>query len=81
MESIKPIRRVAIVGGIHGNELTGVYLVKKFEQFPQLIHRASFETFILLGNPQAFEVGRRYIDKDLNRCFHSQDLHDSTRSS
>jgi aspartoacylase len=74
MESMKRISRVAIVGGIHGNELTGVYLVKKFERFPQLIHRASFETFTLLANPQAFKVGRRYIDKDLNRCFHSQDL-------
>ncbi len=75
MESMKRISRVAIVGGTHGNELTGVYLVKKFERFPQLIHRASFETFTLLANPQAFKVGRRYIDQDLNRCFHSQDLH------
>lgn len=81
MESIQRIRRVAIVGGIHGNELTGVYLVKKFERFPQLIHRKSFETFSVLGNPQASAVGRRYIDKDLNRCFYSQDLHDPTLSS
>ncbi|MBD2126174.1 aspartoacylase [Microcoleus sp. ZQ-A2] len=75
------ISRVAIVGGIHGNELTGIYLVKKFERFPQLIQRATFETLTLLGNPQAFEVGRRYIDKDLNRCFHTQSLHESTLSS
>ena len=81
MESIQRINQVAIVGGIHGNELTGVYLVKKFERFPQLIQRATFETFTLLGNPQAFEVGRRYIDKDLNRCFYSQALHDPTLSS
>ncbi|AFZ20511.1 aspartoacylase [Allocoleopsis franciscana] len=78
---MQQINRVAIVGGIHGNELTGVYLVKKFEQFPQLIQRSSFETFTLLGNPQAFKLGRRYIDKDLNRCFYSQDLHDPTLSS
>lgn len=81
MESIKRINQVAIVGGVHGNELTGIYLVKKFEQFPQLIQRKNFETFTLLGNPQAFEVGRRYIDQDLNRCFHSQSLHDQTLSS
>jgi aspartoacylase len=78
---MKRISRVAIVGGIHGNELTGVYLVKKFERLPQLIQRESFETFTLLGNPQAFKAGRRYIDQDLNRCFHSQDLHDPTLSS
>ena len=81
MERMKRISRVAIVGGIHGNELTGIYQVKKFERFPQLIQRASFEAFTLLGNPQAFEIGRRYIDKDLNRCFYSQDLHDPTLSS
>src|SRR4028119_365918 len=68
------IKRVVIVGGTHGNELTGAYLIKKFEQFPDLIERSSFETLTLLANPKAFEVGRRYIDKDLNRCFLTQDL-------
>jgi aspartoacylase len=81
MESRKRINQVAIVGGVHGNELTGIYLVKKFEQFPQLIQRTNLEIFTLLGNPQAVEVGRRYIDQDLNRCFDSQDLHNSTLSS
>jgi aspartoacylase len=81
MESVKQIDRVVIVGGIHGNEFTGAYLIKKFERFPLLIKRSSFETLTLLGNPRAFEVGRRYIDKDLNRCFHHQDLHDPTLSS
>jgi succinylglutamate desuccinylase len=30
------INRVLMVGGTHGNELTGVYLVKLFQQFPEL---------------------------------------------
>ncbi|MBF2006511.1 MAG: aspartoacylase [Chlorogloeopsis fritschii C42_A2020_084] len=75
------INRVAIVGGTHGNELTGVYLIKKFERFPQLIQRSSFETLTLLANPQAFKKNRRYIDKDLNRCFLNQDLQNSSLSS
>ncbi|MFQ4140890.1 aspartoacylase [Chlorogloeopsis sp. ULAP02] len=75
------INRVAIVGGTHGNELTGVYLIKKFEEYPQLIQRSSFETLTLLANPQAFEKNRRYIDKDLNRCFLNQDLQNSSLSS
>ncbi|HAA27178.1 MAG TPA: aspartoacylase [Cyanobacteria bacterium UBA8553] len=66
--------RVAIVGGTHGNEFTGAYLLKKFEQFPDLIQRSSFETLTLFANPKAFQAGRRYIDKDLNRCFLSLDL-------
>ncbi len=68
------IRRVAIVGGTHGNELTGVYLVKKFEQFPELIARSSFETIALLANPKAIAANRRYLDRDLNRCFANEDL-------
>ncbi|MDM9381660.1 aspartoacylase [Chlorogloeopsis sp. ULAP01] len=75
------INQVAVVGGTHGNELTGVYLIKKFERFPQLIQRSSFETLTLLANPQAFAKNRRYIDKDLNRCFLNQDLQNSSLSS
>jgi succinylglutamate desuccinylase len=70
------IKRVLIVGGTHGNELTGVYLIKKFGQYPALIQRSSFETLILLGNPDAVELGVRHINADLNRCFDFQTLKD-----
>ncbi len=68
------IRRVVVVGGTHGNELTGVYLIKKFEQFPELLHRSSFEAMTLLANPEAVVLNRRYVDRDLNRCFADEDL-------
>jgi succinylglutamate desuccinylase len=68
------IKRVAIVGGTHGNELTGVMLVKKFLHYTQLVKRQSFETFCLLANPRAIDQTRRYIDRDLNRCFDRHDL-------
>ena len=74
------IKRVAIVGGTHGNEFTGAYLIKKFEQYPELVRRSSFETQTLLANPQAFAVVRRYIDQDLNRAFLTQDLQNSNLS-
>lgn len=69
-----PIRRVAVVGGTHGNELTGVFLVKKFTEFPNLLQRSSLESVTLLANPQAVALNRRYIDRDLNRCFGNEDL-------
>lgn len=75
------INRVAIVGGTHGNEFTGAYLIRKFEQLPNLIQRPSFETITLLGNPKAFAAAKRYIDKDLNRSFLSANLQDYTLSS
>lgn len=68
------LKRVAIVGGTHGNELTGVYLVKKFQQFPDLIDRSSLECTTLLANPKAIAINRRYVDRDLNRCFANDDL-------
>ena len=75
------IKRVAIVGGTHGNELTGIYLVKKFDRAPELIGRSTFETITLLANPKACEIGRRYLDIDLNRCFRKQDLENPHLSS
>lgn len=75
------INRVAIVGGTHGNEFTGAYLIQKFAQFPKLITRPSFETVTLLANPKAFAAGRRYIDQDLNRCFLQPKLQDLTLGS
>jgi succinylglutamate desuccinylase len=76
-----PIRRVVIVGGTHGNELTGIYLVKKFQQCPHLLHRPSLECVTLLANPAAIAVNRRYIDRDLNRCFADEDLANPTLTS
>jgi succinylglutamate desuccinylase len=73
-EECMGIKRVLLVGGTHGNELTGIYLIKKFEQYPDLIRRSSFETLTLLGNPRAVEACVRYIDQDLNRSFDFQKL-------
>ena len=70
------IGSVAVVGGTHGNEFTGAYLVKKFDNFPNLINRKSFQAKAILANPGAFKAERRYLEKDLNRCFSKKDLLD-----
>ena len=51
---MEKINKLAIIGGTHGNEFTGIYLVKKFEKFPELITRKNFETKTLLANTQGF---------------------------
>ncbi|MEM6754307.1 MAG: aspartoacylase [Cyanobacteria bacterium P01_C01_bin.38] len=66
--------KLALVGGTHGGELTGVFLVKKFQQSPQLIQRYGVETISLIANEKAVEIGTRYIDTDLNRAFNRKDL-------
>ncbi|HEY9703492.1 MAG TPA: aspartoacylase, partial [Allocoleopsis sp.] len=68
------INKVAIFGGTHGNELTGVFQVKKYQQSPDLIQPESFKTVAFLANPEAIKKVLRYIDTDLNRCFKSEDL-------
>lgn len=77
----KMIQRVLIVGATHGNEFTGAYIIKKLESNQSSVQRSTFKVLTLLANPQAFAKGRRYIDKDLNRCFRREDLQDLTRST
>ncbi|NQZ10143.1 MAG: aspartoacylase [Algicola sp.] len=72
------IKQVTIVGGTHGNEFTGVYLVKKWKQQSALIKRESFSTDILLANVKAYDKNCRYVDCDLNRQFKLADLENET---
>ncbi len=68
------VKKVAVFGGTHGGELTGVFLVKKFQQSPQMIQRHGIETISLIANEKAVAMGTRYIDTDLNRAFNRQEL-------
>ena len=68
------IKNIAITGGTHGNELTGVYLVKKWQKNPELLRRSNFETITKLMNLQAIKEVRRYVDQDLNRSFGLSEL-------
>nr|XP_004656544.2 N-acyl-aromatic-L-amino acid amidohydrolase (carboxylate-forming) [Jaculus jaculus] len=65
----EPLRRVAVTGGTHGNELGGVYLVRHWLQAPGELQRPSFSATPILANPAATAVCRRYVDQDLNRTF------------
>ncbi|MFW6329900.1 MAG: aspartoacylase [Alkalispirochaetaceae bacterium] len=70
--------RVALCGGTHGNEHTGVSLVRKYLAHPHYLKRRSFEAEAFLSNPGAVAAGRRYIDQDMNRCFLLRELADPT---
>lgn len=63
--------KVAIVGGTHGNEKTGIFLIRKFLENPSLLP-AEHQYKLLIGNPKATESHQRYLDFDLNRAFHSK---------
>lgn len=72
-----PIRRVAIVGGTHGNETVGIALARYLQKIqPTLRERTGDipELRILFGNDQAIRKNQRYLDEDMNRCFGRADL-------
>ncbi|XP_063305412.1 aspartoacylase [Pelobates fuscus] len=69
-----PVTRVAIFGGTHGNELSGVFLVKHWLKHIGEITRAGMEVTPFITNPRAVEKCVRYIDVDLNRVFDDQHL-------
>ncbi|MGL5336524.1 MAG: aspartoacylase [Enterovibrio sp.] len=68
------INHVAVVGGTHGDEYSGIHLVEKWQKTPALIARNSFTSEALLANPKAHLANQRYIDVDLNRQFLRADL-------
>ncbi|XP_029467216.1 aspartoacylase [Rhinatrema bivittatum] len=71
---LAPVRRVAIFGGTHGNELSGVMLVKYWLENGAEIQRAGMEVRPFLTNPRAVQKCTRYIDCDLNRVFDTENL-------
>lgn len=72
------IKKLAITGGTHGNELTGVYLINKWKLQPELIKRSNFETLFLHTNEKSIDICRRYVDHDLNRAFNTAYLNDKS---
>ena len=75
------VKRVAIVGGTHGNESNGVYLAKHFAENLPLVQRETVATEVLLANVAAIGAtptqARRYVETDLNRCFFAKELADA----
>ncbi|KAM5316799.1 N-acyl-aromatic-L-amino acid amidohydrolase (carboxylate-forming) isoform 1-T2 [Glossophaga mutica] len=67
----EPLRRVAVAGGTHGNEMSGVYLARYWLQAPGELQRPSFSAMLVLANPAAAAACRRYVGRDLNRTFTS----------
>lgn len=60
--------RVLVFGGTHGNEWTGVTVVTQYSEalkkkFPKL------DLHFILANPEAYKIGKRFKDEDLNRAF------------
>ncbi len=64
------ITNVVIVGGTHGNEKTGINLVRHLKN-EWMCPFHSFEISYIEGNPRAIKNNLRYVDHDLNRSFNA----------
>ncbi|KKZ13170.1 MAG: hypothetical protein TE42_01410 [Candidatus Synechococcus spongiarum SP3] len=60
--------RLLVVGGTHGNERTAPWILQCWEAQPALF-ASPLPTTNCIGNPEAYGANRRYMDRDLNRCF------------
>lgn len=57
---------IAVVGGIHGDEPSGVHAVRQLREADLDLQRG---VAFVIANPAAVEAGERYLDSDLNRVF------------
>lgn len=67
-------KKILLVGGTHGNELTGIHLLQRWKQAPLEIARPGLDVTTLFANQAAWADNRRYLDADLNRQFSNSDL-------
>ncbi|XP_077400448.1 N-acyl-aromatic-L-amino acid amidohydrolase (carboxylate-forming) B-like isoform X2 [Vanacampus margaritifer] len=64
------LSRVAVCGGTHGNELSGIYLVRELLRTATGAEAGRDAPMqAVLSNPRATQLCSRYLDTDLNRCF------------
>lgn len=73
---MQKIKKVALIGGTHGNELSGIYLLKKWKQKEQLSSWDTLDITTKISNPRACEQSVRYTESDLNREFGDDNLKD-----
>ncbi|XP_056092082.1 aspartoacylase isoform X1 [Rhinichthys klamathensis goyatoka] len=71
---LQEAKRVAIFGGTHGNEMSGIMLVNMWIQNAAEIERNRLVTKPFISNPRAVEKCTRYINTDLNRAFTPENL-------
>ncbi|XP_053712581.1 N-acyl-aromatic-L-amino acid amidohydrolase (carboxylate-forming) B [Synchiropus splendidus] len=66
--TFQPLTRAAICGGTHGNEMSGISIIRELQN-KKVEKTGSVSVTPILSNPRAVDACRRYIDTDLNRCF------------
>ncbi|MEY4360365.1 MAG: hypothetical protein RLZZ631_1851 [Cyanobacteriota bacterium] len=70
------LARILVVAATHGNERNAPWLLEQWRERPHLLASAGFPLQLEIGNPAAHAENRRYLERDLNRCFTPELLSD-----
>ena len=68
-----PGKTTVILAGIHGNEVCGV---KAFDEIIPKLEIVSGKVYFIYANLEAIKQNKRFIEKNLNRCFFEEQLED-----
>ncbi|MBD3586099.1 aspartoacylase [Salinimonas sp. HHU 13199] len=68
------LNSIVILGGTHGNETSGIQLVRHWQNHNLPERFSALAPQMMLVNQQAIEANVRYVDDDLNRQFTEQRL-------
>ncbi|MEB3308261.1 MAG: aspartoacylase [Cyanobacteriota bacterium] len=69
--------RVLVVAATHGNERCAAWLLECWLAQPSTLVNPQLDLALEYGNPAAHAINRRYVDRDLNRCFSAELLRGS----
>jgi aspartoacylase len=61
--------KVLVVGGTHGNERNGPWLLDAWRRHPPRLAAHGLAITRAVGNPEALSLSQRYVERDLNRSF------------
>ena len=71
-----PARKFIVIGGIHGNEQSGVHAIENIlPELDKYFYKDQGTAYFLKGNIDALEKNERFIDKDLNRLWLDEYIH------
>jgi aspartoacylase len=69
MNTTIPPAAVLVVAGTHGNERNAPWLLQEWQQDRRRLDDGGLALELVVGNPGAYACNRRYLERDLNRCF------------
>ena len=76
-----PDRKMIIVGGMHGNEVNGVDAIEQvLPHLKEVFDDNAGIIWFLKGNEPALKAGERFVDKDLNRLWLDEFIHNGDTS-